>query len=153
VSKHSIRINVREDLDVFEARRTARRIAIALGFDVRTREELVIVVSELGSNILKYGVSGDILVEAVQDARFGGGIRVTARDIGPPIADLPTAIADGNTDRGPIDPMALIRRKGFGGGLGAVVRLTDSFEYHVGAKDKHISVVRYARRPKIARAT
>jgi anti-sigma regulatory factor (Ser/Thr protein kinase) len=145
-------IGIREDLDVFEARRVVRRLAVELGFNLQTREELVIVVSELGSNILKYGVSGDILMEPISD-RFGPGIRVTARDIGPPIANLTLAIQDGYSDAGPIDPLALLHRRGFGGGLGAVVRLSDAFEYLPGQGNKEIRVVRYARRPKRPPAT
>src|SRR5258708_4805092 len=96
-------IAVREELDVFEARRTARRIAVEVGFDVQSREELAIAVSELASNIVKYGVAGDILFEKLRMDRWGDGIRVTARDVGPPIANLALAVRDGYSDRGPID--------------------------------------------------
>lgn len=143
---------VREDLDVFEARRTARRLAVELGFDTQGREELAIAVSELASNILKYGISGDIRFEKIKTERWGNGVRVTARDIGPPIADLTLAIRDGYSDTGPIDPLQLRTRKGIGCGLGAVVRFSDSFEYVPGEVDKRICIVRYARRPPAHKA-
>jgi anti-sigma regulatory factor (Ser/Thr protein kinase) len=139
---------VREELDVFEARRAVRHFAAELGFNVQGREELVIVVSELGSNIIKYGISGDITYEKVETEGLGKGIRVIARDVGPPFVNLTLALTDGYSDRGPIGPMDLIKRRGFGGGLGAVVRLSDSFECRTGAGEKHISVIRYVRRPK-----
>jgi len=44
---------VREELDVFEARRMARRLALELGFAMQASEELAIAVSELASNIIK----------------------------------------------------------------------------------------------------
>jgi anti-sigma regulatory factor (Ser/Thr protein kinase) len=138
---------VREDLDVFEARRTARRLAVEIGFDVQAREELAIAVSELASNIIKYGIAGDILFERVKAERWGSGIRVTARDTGPPIADVTLAIRDGYSDTGPIDPLQMKGRKGFGCGLGAVVRFSDWFEYRAGEGEKRICIVRYARRP------
>jgi anti-sigma regulatory factor (Ser/Thr protein kinase) len=139
---------VREELDVFEARRSVRSLAMAIGFGVQAREELVIVVSELGSNILKYGISGDITFEALADARRGAGIRLTARDIGPPFANWSQALVDGCSDKGPIDPLELRKRKGFGGGLGAVVRFSDSLELRPGVGEKRLCVERYVTRPK-----
>jgi serine/threonine-protein kinase RsbT len=137
-------IPVREELDVFEARRTARRFAGELGFDLKTREELAIAVSELGFNILKHGIAGDMLFEKVR----GPGLRITARDIGPPIANLELAMRDGYSDTGPIDPAR--RGRGLGCGLGAVLRFSDNFEYQAGVGEKRISIVRYLRRPKKA---
>jgi serine/threonine-protein kinase RsbT len=131
-------VPVREELDVFEARRAARRFAVEAGFDRKAREELAIAVSELASNILKHGISGDMLFE-----KLDNGVRITARDIGPPIADLELAKRDGYSDTGPILPAQLHHRKGFGCGLGAVMRFTDSFEYQPGLGDKRICVVRY----------
>jgi serine/threonine-protein kinase RsbT len=141
---------VREELDVFEARRAVRRLAFDLGFGLHAREELVIVVSELGSNILKYGIEGDITFEPLNDERLGAAIKIVARDIGPPIADLTLALTDGYSDRGPIDPIELRKRRGFGAGLGAILRLTDSFEYVPGVGEKRLCVVRYLRRPRPA---
>jgi anti-sigma regulatory factor (Ser/Thr protein kinase) len=143
-----MRYRVREELDVFEARRAVRRLAVELGFGLQTREELVIVVSELGSNIVKYGIKGDISFEVVKEDPLGVGIRVIARDVGPPFTNLALALTDGYSDRGPIDPLELVHRKGFGGGLGAIVRLSDSFEYQPGIGEKRLIVVRYLRRPK-----
>jgi hypothetical protein len=73
---------------------------------------------------------------------------VIARDIGPPFADLALAMTDGCSDRGPIDPVELIHRKGIGAGLGAIARLSDSFEVLPGVGEKRICVVRYLQRPK-----
>ena len=140
-------VRVREELDVFEARRTARRLATEVGFGVQAREELAIAVSELASNIVKYGIAGDISFERVRAERLGNGIRVVARDVGPPIANLALAVRDGYSDTGPIAPMQLGKRKGFGCGLGAVVRFSDFFEYTPGDGEKRICIVRYAQRP------
>jgi serine/threonine-protein kinase RsbT len=139
---------VRDESDVFESRRAVRRLANQLGFPALAREELVIVVSELGSNILKYGVAGDLTFETVHSERHGIGIQVTARDIGPPFADFQMALEDGYSDSGPIDPIQLPRRRGFGGGLGAIARLSHSFEHLPGAGEKRIRVTRWLRPPR-----
>jgi anti-sigma regulatory factor (Ser/Thr protein kinase) len=136
---------IEDELDVFGARRAGRQVAVQAGFVRREQEELAIVISELATNILKYGIRGDITIELVSDDQRGLGVRVTARDIGPPIFNLETALVDGQGDRGPIDPCQLLRRRGLGAGLGAVVRLSDSFEYEPGTRDKRIRIVRYRR--------
>jgi len=42
---------------------------------MQASEELAIAVSELASNIIKYGVSGDILFEKVRAEHWGNGLR------------------------------------------------------------------------------
>jgi anti-sigma regulatory factor (Ser/Thr protein kinase) len=121
------------------------QFAASIGFSKRECQELAIVASELTSNILKYGIRGSIQMEPISDTR-GNGLIVTASDCGPPFHDLASAVLDGHDDRGPIDPLQMLKRKGIGGGLGAVLRLTHSF--HVEALDvgKKVLVVRYLRR-------
>ncbi|HVT18781.1 MAG TPA: ATP-binding protein [Thermoanaerobaculia bacterium] len=127
---------VRAPEDVAIARNQAQRLARELGFGRKRAAEIAIVVSELASNIVKYGVRGEIALAlaAAEESRDGPGkgrgeLMVVARDAGPPIHDLATAMRDGCDDRGPIDPAILLRRGGLGTGLGAVVRLADHFEY------------------------
>ncbi len=118
--------------------------AAGLGFSRRECGELAIVVSELTSNILKYGVSGSIGLEELANDK-GYGLLILAADSGPPFKDLALAMQDGFNDEGPIDPGKYLSRRGMGGGLGAIVRLSHEFEVeplHVG---KQIRVVRYRR--------
>lgn len=102
----------------------ARRLARKYGLAARRAGELAIVVAELASNIVKHGIRGEIAIAHDSDE-----IRVDARDVGPPIRDLKTAMLDGHDDQGPIDPALLLRRGGLGTGLGAVTRLADRVEY------------------------
>jgi anti-sigma regulatory factor (Ser/Thr protein kinase) len=143
--------SVVRDIDVFGAREAARRHAQAIGFSSRAVAEIVLVVSELASNILKYGVRGSILLDAVADPGLGAGLRIVASDHGPPFRDLALAMRDGHADHGRIEADKMHHRGGFGGGLGAVSRLTDSFhcepEPH-GKHGKRITVVRYVHRPR-----
>jgi anti-sigma regulatory factor (Ser/Thr protein kinase) len=135
------------DVDVFAARRGARELAATLGFDRRTSTELAIVVSELGSNIIKYGVRGAITVDGIDDDTRGLGVRIVASDEGPPFRDFATALKDGCDDRGPLNPETFLKRHGIGAGLGAVTRFSDTVTLEPAAAGKRIIVVRYLTRP------
>lgn len=139
---------VEDEIDIYSARRLARELAEQLGFGKIEREEIEIVASELASNIVKYGIRGKMEMEQVRDPVLGIGLRIIAEDIGPPFYDVGMAIQDGYDDRGPLDPATLFRRRGIGGGLGAVIRFTDSFAYEPEEKGKRVVVVRYRTRPK-----
>jgi len=142
------RFVIRERLDVFEPRRLVRSAAAEVGFRHSACVELAIVVSELVSNVLKYGIAGTLEFERIEDPHSGLGVVIRATDIGPPFQNLELALKDGYDDRGPIDPGSMLRRGGFGTGLGAVLRLTDSFavDYSIGSKT--ITVKRYVTRPR-----
>jgi anti-sigma regulatory factor (Ser/Thr protein kinase) len=142
------RLLIRESLDVFAARWTAQQVAGRIGFLSHARQEIAIVVSELGTNILKYGLRGAITIRGVDDQQLGVGIEVVAEDEGPPLADLDTAVRDGFSDSGPIDPVVVLRRGGIGAGLGAIIRMTDRFEYNPSRPRKSFRVIRYLHRPR-----
>jgi anti-sigma regulatory factor (Ser/Thr protein kinase) len=129
-------------VDVLHVQKRTMNFAQELGFPKRERGELAIVASELASNILKYGVRGTLEMDRFADAR-GFGMTMIASDGGPPFHDLEAAIKDGWSDRGPIDPMDMLKRKGIGGGLGAICRLTHSFRVEALPRGKRVHVVRY----------
>lgn len=122
----------------------ARRLAHLFGFSVKRAAEIAIVVSELVSNIAKHGIRGDVTVQSDDPGTPRGTLTVIARDIGPPIRDLATAVTDGCDGEGPIDPAHFLRRGGLGTGLGAVVRLSDRFEVREYPEGKEI-IVRFFR--------
>ena len=136
---------IRDRVDIYGARRLLKSIAWELGFRQRACDELAIVLSELASNILKYGVHGSVRMEPLGAKE--PGIMIVARDFGRPFHDLAMALKDGYDDRGPIDPMQMLRRGGIGGGLGAVIRLSHSFRVDTLADGKSIEVMRYVGRP------
>jgi len=143
--EHEVRIWI----DVLAARTALKTLAGELGFQPRETTELAIVASELGSNILKYGRYGHLTFQALQQAGAPcKGILVVARDYGPPFHDLAIALQDGCDDRGPIDPIQLLHRKGIGGGLGAVLRMTHSFAVQPLADGKQIVVERFLKQPR-----
>jgi anti-sigma regulatory factor (Ser/Thr protein kinase) len=139
---------VEHDVDVFGARRAAREVAEAVGFSRVGCVEIVIVASELASNILKYGVRGSVQIEIVDDPARGEGLRITAFDEGAPFQNFDGALRDGFDDTGPIDVLKLGRRGGIGAGLGAVRRLTDEIGWAPTSNGKRVWAVRFRERPR-----
>lgn len=136
---------------MYAARRAVRTFAKHLGFSREASQELEIVVSELCSNIVKYGVHGSVELSRCADPSGRPGLEITARDVGPQFHDLALALQDGYDDRGPIDPGSFLKRRGLGTGLGAVVRLTDSLEVIPEPIGKRIIVRRFLVRPRLLR--
>jgi anti-sigma regulatory factor (Ser/Thr protein kinase) len=135
-----------KESDLYGARTAVRSFAAAIGFGRTIQGELTIVVSELASNILKYGVRGEIVFRRITDESNRPGIEIAASDVGPPINDFESALRDGWTDGAPIEPSKLLRRRGIGAGLGAVVRLTDRVSYERTPHGKLITARRIVRR-------
>lgn len=126
--------------DVLIVRKRAQELALRCGLGSRRATELAIAVSELATNIVKYGVHGEVALILDPQAGPRGAIRVVARDVGPPIRNLELALQDGCDDTGPIDPARVLRRGGLGTGLGAVLRFADLFDYQPVAGGKAITV-------------
>jgi anti-sigma regulatory factor (Ser/Thr protein kinase) len=141
-------VKVLQDIDAFTAREETKKVAEKLGFSKIAVAELKIVASELASNILKHTPGGEITIESCRDQQYGAGLCVTARDRGAPFRDLAGALRDGHDDSGKIEPAHLLRRRGIGGGLGAIWRMTDVFEYQLAPNGKYVRVIRFLARPR-----
>jgi anti-sigma regulatory factor (Ser/Thr protein kinase) len=137
---------VTEDVARFAARAMVRAFALRLGFTREVVEELVLVTSELASNILKYGRRGAIEVAATT-APDRAGIVIAAEDETPPF-DLTNSIRDGYDVHGKLDPARVYGRSGIGAGLGAIARLTDALEIVPHGSGKRIIVKRYFTRAR-----
>jgi anti-sigma regulatory factor (Ser/Thr protein kinase) len=101
---------------VGEARRHAALEAVELGLSDVEAGRLALVVTELGTNLLRHAREGQLLIAARPEH---GDIEVLAIDEGPGIQDLGRAMEDGFTTRS--SP---------GTGLGAVQRLASDFDIH-----------------------
>lgn len=110
------RLPVRTRLDADHARREARRLAGALGFNRADAESVALAVSELAMNLHRYADDGEIVLRAVLDGKQRG-IEIVSQDAGPGIADPDLALQDGYTTGG-----------GLGSGLPSARRLMDDFE-------------------------
>lgn len=136
-------MRIEHPVDVFAAQQLARRSAQAMGFSATACAELMIVASELSSNILKYGQRGSVRVDPVDDPERGLGVRLVASDEGRPFKSFETAQRDGFNDDGPLDAAALIARKGTASGLGAVRRLTHELTWEPLPVGKAVIATRY----------
>lgn len=111
-----VRVPIGADPDIVRARQTARESAARLGFSKADLTVIATAVSELARNIVRFGGSGEIVIDVVGDGQRSG-LRVVARDAGPGIEDVEAAMRDGYSTTG-----------GLGLGLPGVRRLTDEFE-------------------------
>ena len=134
---------VESDADPFPVQHEARRLAERSGFSRRAAAEIAIVASELASNILKYGVRGVMVMEAIEDPDRGSGVRLSAYDEGLPFSDFEQALRDGCDERGSLDPAAYAGRRGFGTGLGTVRRFSDACGWKPEARGKQVWALRF----------
>lgn len=142
-----VECRLEHDQDSYPVQLEARRLAERVGFARRDATEIAIAASELASNVLKYGVRGSVMLEIIDDPARGPGIRITAFDEGPPFADFEGALRDGYDDRGPLDAGTFAGRRGFGVGLGAVLRFSDACGWAPEERGKRVWAVRFVRRP------
>jgi serine/threonine-protein kinase RsbT len=110
-----VRVPVRSDADVVEARQRGREIAAELGFSSTDLTLIVTAISEVARNIVLYADHGEIVMRQLRgDGRRG--IQVVAHDSGPGIADVELAMRD-----------AYSTGNGLGLGLPGARRLMDEF--------------------------
>ncbi|MBP1179350.1 ATP-binding SpoIIE family protein phosphatase [Methylobacterium sp. PvR107] len=110
------RVTVTEASQVSEARRRALAVAHSIGFDETAAGRVALVVTELATNVVKYGAPGEILIGIYEDGT-GSGVEILSLDKGPGLSDLGLALRDGHSTGGSA-----------GEGLGAVRRLSDTFD-------------------------
>ncbi len=107
---------VRHSTDLSALRQVSKTMAGAIGFRERENEEIVLVVSELASNLIRHAGGGTVILTPLNsDGR--SGVQIESVDKGPGIADIERAMADGSSTVGSL-----------GYGLGTVNRLMDEFD-------------------------
>jgi anti-sigma regulatory factor (Ser/Thr protein kinase) len=108
-----ISIAVKEASEVAQARREATTIASRNGFGEYDAGRVALVATELGTNLIKHGGGGEILIGAYRD-NDGSGVELIALDRGTGISNLEACLQDGYSSSGTR-----------GNGLGAVIRQSD----------------------------
>jgi RNA polymerase sigma factor (sigma-70 family) len=112
-----VRVRVLRDADVVTARQRGREVAARAGFSATEATLVATVISELARNIVQFAERGEIMVCPI-DQGGRSGIMIVARDVGPGIEDVTSALRDGySTYRG-----------GLGLGLPGSRRLMDEFD-------------------------
>lgn len=101
---------------VGEARRRAAVLAAQAGLDEQAAGRLALVVTELGTNLVRHAQQGQLLLAASPERHE---VEVISLDRGPGIADVQRCLGDGYSSGG--TP---------GTGLGAVRRLAQDFDLH-----------------------
>jgi anti-sigma regulatory factor (Ser/Thr protein kinase) len=112
----SARVEVRDQSDIGECRRGAKRLAEACRFDEETVGRAGIVATELATNVLRHGGGGEVLLQILDDGA-APELEVLAIDAGAGMRDVEACMRDGFSTTGTL-----------GAGLGAVSRLSGTFD-------------------------
>ncbi|WP_157900187.1 ATP-binding protein [Rhodoferax koreense] len=101
---------------VGEARRHAALLMASIGFDTTTAGRVALIVTELGTNLVKHARQGKLLIASRSIGEIAE-MEIVSMDAGPGIPNLDRAMADGYSTGGTS-----------GTGLGAVRRLACDFD-------------------------
>jgi anti-sigma regulatory factor (Ser/Thr protein kinase) len=112
---HRVHIAAAEDLSTL--RRIVANLTRTVEFSPTQRERFVLIVTELGTNLLRHATGGGSLL--LRRLGGGGGLECICTDRGPGMADVTRFLRDGQTTG-----------SGLGFGLGAIRRLSDLFAIH-----------------------
>ena len=112
-------VKVQESSQVGEARRLACSLAMSLGFDESDTGRVALIVTELGTNLVKHteNQGGELLLQCVLNQDQTQGLEIIGLDQGPGISNISLSMRDGHSTAG--SP---------GQGLGAIDRLSTYFE-------------------------
>jgi len=116
ISSNIIQITIRNNPDITLACHKGRLMATQLGFYKDDQTVIMIVISELATNLIKYTGGGLIQLQVIQQAKQFG-ISITSHDNGPGIVNLSQVLQDGYSTS---DSLGL--------GLPSVQRLMDEFD-------------------------
>ena len=119
--------------EIYAVRRAGANLAKNIGFSDLRKAQLELVITEAGTNIIKHAQRGQILIRSLfHEKDFG--IEIIAIDNGPGITNVDFLMEDGNSTTGT-----------YGGGLGAMNRLTQEFEiYSNGSQGTSVLMVIWA---------
>lgn len=136
----ALELTIVQMADVISARRQAREYAAALGFDESASEEILLVVSELGNNLVSHAGGGILTLSPREADAFGenAGITIVSADSGSGLDDVPLAFRDGYSTGGSL-----------GYGMGTVNRLMDTVTVNSNSDTgTYIVCARYFRKPR-----
>jgi anti-sigma regulatory factor (Ser/Thr protein kinase) len=115
-------------------KREVHRLSVQCGLPEKKIAEIDIVVAEIGSNIIKHGGGGEVLVALTDQPE--PAIEIIGIDSGPGINDLARMMEDG-----------MSTTKTLGQGLGAIKRLSDFAQVYSVRGWGTVIVVRFSMKP------
>ena len=128
----SLKIYTENDMSI--ARDAAMRMAQSCEFTMAASTSLATAVSELARNILHYAMEGTIILSRITE-KGRRGIKVTALDNGPGIANIDEILAGGYASK-----------TGMGLGLIGTKRLMDYFQVDSApGKGTRVTAIKYGR--------
>jgi anti-sigma regulatory factor (Ser/Thr protein kinase) len=128
------RLEVREQSDIGECRRSAKRLAEAFKFDEDGIGKVGIVATELATNVVRHGGGGEMLLQVLDDG-IAPQVEMLAIDSGLGMRDVEQCMRDGYSTAG--TP---------GTGLGAVSRLSTLFDIFSAPEHGTVVLSRVARK-------
>jgi len=131
-------LSIRSNADIVLAGAHGERLARSIGMEKVPAADVVVVISELASNLVKYRVAeGKIIIREISREK-NKGIEVISSDLGPGIPDTDLAMTDGYSTAGSL-----------GIGLPAVNRLMDEFEIRSNITEGTLVTTRKWLKPKL----
>lgn len=134
----SVRIEVASETSAVGA---ARRAGASLAESARLGEEaaakLALVVTELGTNLVKHTHGGMLLLRILSPLEGGEGVEILSLDRGPGMKNVAQCLRDGYSTGGSL-----------GNGLGAVMRASTTFDIHSDPKHGTAILSRVATKPE-----
>ncbi len=122
-----LRLDLRHDRDVVQARQRAREIAALLGFDRQDQIRLATATSEIARNAFRYAQNGRVEFEVQTEPH--GALRITVADKGPGISNL-DEVLEGRYKS----------ETGLGMGIIGTRRLMDSFAIETAATGTRVTL-------------
>lgn len=138
-----VEFKIKEKTDPAYATYKSIEIAKKLGFTKTRSQEVGIIISELGTNIIKYGVEGTIVIYITEK---DNGLKISAIDNGCGILNVTFALKDNYTDQGPVykNGERTIRNSGSGSGLAAIKRLSNQMKIFTGENGTIVECIVYS---------
>jgi anti-sigma regulatory factor (Ser/Thr protein kinase) len=112
-------IAVGDQSQIGDARRQAAKVTEEAGFGENGRGRVALVITELATNLVRYGTEGQLLIRPTDSSNGRKLIEITSIDRGPGMADTNRCLADGYSTGGTS-----------GTGLGAVQRHSATFDIY-----------------------
>ena len=130
-----VRVAVSGQSDIGECRRVAKRMAEAANCDETGVGRVCIVATELATNIMRHAASGEMLVQVLDDGA-ASSVEILAIDQGRGMRNVEECLRDGFSTAGTA-----------GNGLGAVSRMSSTFDIFSIAEQGSVVLSRIANKP------